>query len=87
MAMPDPTKKPGDADPQGMLVASMAEGLSPVNDLALSLKPGGGVFSQAPAVSGSGPSTTWHACLGEPWDESGLESPWSLLSCSSIWQC
>ena len=28
---------------------------------------------------------TWHACLGEPQDEAGLESPWWPLSCSLIW--
>ena len=43
-------------------------------------------FSWAPEVSGSWSSTTWHSCQWEHWDEAGLESPWSPLTCSSIRQ-
>ena len=85
VAMADPAKRPGDADPWGMLVV-VPGGSSPINDPVISLKPGGGIFSWAPEVPGSGSSTTPHVCLGEPWDEAELESPWSPLSCSSIWQ-
>ena len=78
-------QKSGDADPWGMLVVVLG-GSSPINDLAISLKPGGGIFGWATEVSGSGSSTIQHSCLGKPLDEAGLESPWSLLSFSSIWQ-
>ena len=43
MATTDSAKRPGDADPQGMLVV-VPGGLSPINDSAISLKPGGGIF-------------------------------------------
>ena len=80
----DSAKRPGDANPQGMLIV-VPGGSFPINDSAISLKPDGGIFSWAPEVSTSGSSTTQHSCLGEPQDEAGVESLWSPLSCSSIW--
>ena len=86
VAMADLAKRLADADTGGAL-AVVPEGSSPINDSVISLKPGGGIFGQAPEVSRSGSSTIQYSCLGEPWDEAGLESSWSPLNCSAIWQC
>ena len=70
-------------DSGGILMVILGES-SPVRNLAISQKPGGGIFGRS---SWWGSSSVQHTGTGEPLDEVELEFPRPLPHCSSLPQC